>query len=626
MDLEKVDVEIKWPFKLFLGGGSGVGKTTFCFNFIKDLKKFCDVSPTHIFLLYNEYQTLYDKIKNINDFKFIPIRGIPLDLEEKIINLGENANPLVIVDDQFLSKNLEIISEFYLVKSRHLSPPSSFMFLSQSLFGGGGNKGKIISLISSNSTHITIFRTSRAREAYTLFEQILQKNSKVLKSIFDKITQEKFTYLFIDCTSYSDLKYRFKSHLFEKYIRVYIMDGEKFSTMFLISPSQKIQLENYQNNFREKSDPQEKGSLKFSLENSNGICDDGLNVRIKPILQRKNYNLSSDTRGGGIRNDQGGYFSENNPDDPITPPVQNGMNDTTEERSEHFSPGVINIAPPEQNIHKDKSNSDISTSTDEIFTDDKSTNTIQSRTSENYTNTPVPMNLVSKYTNTERQPHSNTNTHSQNSNNVQSEREEERIKKNEDDVNKFIPDQNNSHKSLIKVKNILPITHTQTLPSHLKKKRVLPQWIRDVKPKKKKRVLPDWILNSKKNIEEKNIENSLSNSEKNDFLKLSLKKNSDTVNRKKSLGSRNVSKGGVKRKLSSRVSVPFTSGPDLDSDYDLFSPDNINPVKKNRKKSGVVKRKLSPDSSSEYELFSPGYINPNRKLRRKPKIDYRIYA
>ena len=26
MDLQKVDVEIKWLFKLFLGGGSGVGK------------------------------------------------------------------------------------------------------------------------------------------------------------------------------------------------------------------------------------------------------------------------------------------------------------------------------------------------------------------------------------------------------------------------------------------------------------------------------------------------------------------------------------------------------------------------------------------------------------------------
>ena len=190
MDLQKVDVEIKWPFKLFLGGGSGVGKTTFCVKFIKKIKKNCSVPPSHILLLYNEYQSLYDEIKNINLFKFIPIKGIPLDLEERIINLGEYANPLVIVDDQFLSQNLKIISDLFLVKSRHLTPASSFIFLSQSLFGGGGNRGKIISLISSNSTHITIFRTSRMREAYTLFEQILQKNLKVLKSIFDKLLKK----------------------------------------------------------------------------------------------------------------------------------------------------------------------------------------------------------------------------------------------------------------------------------------------------------------------------------------------------------------------------------------------------------------------------------------------------
>ena len=51
MDLQKVDVEIKWPFKLFLGGGSGVGKTTFCVKFIKKFKKICSVPPSHIFFI-----------------------------------------------------------------------------------------------------------------------------------------------------------------------------------------------------------------------------------------------------------------------------------------------------------------------------------------------------------------------------------------------------------------------------------------------------------------------------------------------------------------------------------------------------------------------------------------------
>ena len=50
MDLQKVDVEIKWPFKLFLGGGSGVGKTTFCVKFIKKIKKI--VVSLHLTFFY----------------------------------------------------------------------------------------------------------------------------------------------------------------------------------------------------------------------------------------------------------------------------------------------------------------------------------------------------------------------------------------------------------------------------------------------------------------------------------------------------------------------------------------------------------------------------------------------
>ena len=175
----------------------------------------------------------------------------------------------------------------------------------------------------------------------------------MLKSIFDKITQEKFTYLFIDCTSYSDLKYRFKYNIFDKYIRVYIMNQDHFSTMYLISPSQKIQLEKSQNKFQEKSIDEEKGTLKFSLENSSGICDDGLNVRIKPISQRKNLNSTLSSQNNSSGSNQGGYFSENHPDDPITPPMQEKMND---ENGYTFPGEIINNPPDPLPISQNEKN------------------------------------------------------------------------------------------------------------------------------------------------------------------------------------------------------------------------------------------------------------------------------
>ena len=39
MDPIPVDTEIKWPFKMFVGGISGSGKTIFSINFIKKIIK-----------------------------------------------------------------------------------------------------------------------------------------------------------------------------------------------------------------------------------------------------------------------------------------------------------------------------------------------------------------------------------------------------------------------------------------------------------------------------------------------------------------------------------------------------------------------------------------------------------
>ena len=133
-------------------------------------------------------------------------------------------------------------------------------------------------------------------------------------------------------------------------------------------------------------------------------------------------------------------------------------------------------------------------------------------------------------------------------------------------MNKFIPDQNNEHKSLIKIKNIIPHSENNTTsppsPSlSKKKKRVLPRWITDLpknqnenitptKPpsttSKKKRVLPRWLtdlpkksgggvvkqlksnskLNKKNtNIENTNLENikkSLSTNEKKTVNKIDI--------------------------------------------------------------------------------------------------------
>ena len=60
------------------------------------------------------------------------------------------------------------------------------------------------------------------------------------------------------------------------------MDNEKFGIMYLISPEQKKILQNYDKNNLPIMNEND-NTLKFSLENTNStICEDGMNVQIKP--------------------------------------------------------------------------------------------------------------------------------------------------------------------------------------------------------------------------------------------------------------------------------------------------------------------------------------------------------
>ena len=359
MDPIPVDTEIKWPFKMFVGGISGSGKTIFSINFIKKISKFCQVQPTHIILIFNQFQEIYNELKLIKNIKTQFIHNIPKNLDDIIVSLDQTDKPIVIVDDQYLSNNLEIIASFYLIKARHLSPPSSFIFLSQSLFGSGV-KGKTLSQISSNSTHIVLFRNSRLREPFILFEQFLQKNSRILKDVFEKITEKNFEYLFIDCASYSDFKYRYKSDIFSRYIKVFIMDNEKFGIMYLISPEQKKILQNYDKNNLPIMNEND-NTLKFSLENTNStICEDGMNVQIKPI--KKSFRKSNNNKNNNNNNNN---TSNNN----------NNIVDVDEFNNSNIS----NIPLPPMDIDNENFSDNMSmndTNNDKNSTNEQSTNTL----------------------------------------------------------------------------------------------------------------------------------------------------------------------------------------------------------------------------------------------------------
>ena len=269
--MEPIDVSIKWPFKWCLVGSSGSGKTNFALEIISQANKLFDQPPSSVIILYKEFQQIYNQFNN-----FIPTKCYneeEVDLEGLTKNNQERL--LIICDDLYFSNKLQEISEHFLIKARHRN--TSWLVLTQSIFNNTSLKN-----ISRNSTHITLFKSVRLNEPHIFFSQLRPKSNKVLQDIYKKATEKSYSYLDIDLSQTCPDKYRYKSNIFDKFVRVYIiMSPSTFKSMYLMS---KHDLET--NSSRD---------FKLSLENKD-ICEGGVNVSIKPVKNRisKDKNIHSE--------------------------------------------------------------------------------------------------------------------------------------------------------------------------------------------------------------------------------------------------------------------------------------------------------------------------------------------
>jgi hypothetical protein len=202
---------------------------------------------------------------------------------------------LVICDDLYYSKKLDEVAEQFLIKGRHRN--TSWLVLTQSIFNRPALKN-----ISRNSTHITLFKTVRLNEPHIFFSQLRPRASRVLQNIFAKATTNSFSYLDIDLSQTCPDKFRYKADLFNRVVPVFIiMNDSTFKTMYLLS----------------KSDlhGNEGDKFKLTLENED-ICENGLNVSVKPMRPRKNKikNVkinSGDEMGNNENNDSDAYLDNN---------------------------------------------------------------------------------------------------------------------------------------------------------------------------------------------------------------------------------------------------------------------------------------------------------------------------
>ena len=272
--MESIDISIKWPFKWCLVGTSGSGKTNFSLNIVKNSTRIFDAIPSRLIVIYREFQNIYNRFQ-----EFLPTQLInETDVDIDDINKDNKENLLIICDDLYFSQKLVEISEQFLITGRHRN--TSWIVLTQTIFNHPSLKN-----ISRNSSHITLFKSIRLIEPHTFFSQLRPKSSQVLQNIYKKATEKGYSYLDIDLSQTCPDKYRYKTDLFKEIVTVYmIMNGDSFKTMYLIGKSELDKLENKNESERIAGE-----NFRLSLENKN-LCEDGVNLSIKPIKKRKTRN------------------------------------------------------------------------------------------------------------------------------------------------------------------------------------------------------------------------------------------------------------------------------------------------------------------------------------------------
>ena len=166
--------------------------------------------------MYKVWQPLFQDM-NLQGLVHIFIKEDENLIEKlKMETIGDTC--LIVFDDLINSKNLDEISNLFVVDGRHSN--YSMIFTSQRMFVNN----EYFRQISNNCDYFVVFKNPRNySEIRTLAQQLTPLNLELLE-IYAKATTEPYSYLFINLTQECDESIKFLSHLFDydHYVKCYV--------------------------------------------------------------------------------------------------------------------------------------------------------------------------------------------------------------------------------------------------------------------------------------------------------------------------------------------------------------------------------------------------------------------
>ena len=177
-----MDPRLKHPFTGIIAGPTGSGKSYFVKELISNAHVMIEPPPQKIIWHYGEWQTLYERMDNV-EF----VEGLP-DLK----NIDPTFRHLIIIDD-LMAEADKRISNLFTKGSHHRNV--SVLHLMQNLF----DRNKESRTMSLNAHYMVLFKNPRDASQIThLAKQIYPGHIKYVQEAYTDATSRPYGYLFLD--------------------------------------------------------------------------------------------------------------------------------------------------------------------------------------------------------------------------------------------------------------------------------------------------------------------------------------------------------------------------------------------------------------------------------------------
>jgi hypothetical protein len=172
-------------FRMCIAGPSGAGKTFFLFDLLEKRAELIKPTPKNIYFFYGVKQKVFHKYPYITF-----IEGLP---DINMFSDEDLDGSIIVIDDQMENIDQSVVS-LYSKHSHHKN--FSAVFLTQSFYYRGNKFTRDLTL---NCNVLIMFDTPRDRGIIAnLSRQLYPGNSNFLTSVFSKIIETPYAYIYID--------------------------------------------------------------------------------------------------------------------------------------------------------------------------------------------------------------------------------------------------------------------------------------------------------------------------------------------------------------------------------------------------------------------------------------------